>query len=55
MLGLKLTRVSKKDPNGSFYQHGLPLIPIWMLVKCGMKLLIRSQTSTAALLKIGNG
>ena len=44
-----------------FYQHGLTLIPAWISNhipgpgKCGMKLLIHSQTSTVAPLKFGNG
>ena len=40
---------------GPIYEHGLTLIPEWLAitcpVKCGMKLLIHSQTSVVAPLK----
>ena len=43
---------------GPFYKHGLTLIPAWIRncihIKCGMKLLIHSQTSTVQPLKFGN-
>ena len=42
------------DP-GPFYTDGLTSIPAWISdhMKCGMKLLIHSQTSTVAPLKFG--
>ena len=44
---------------GPFYQHGLTLIPAWIIyhmpVKFGIQLRIHSQTSTVTQLKFGNG
>ena len=40
------------DINDNHFNHGYVIKSI---IKCGMKLLIRSQTSTGAPLKFGNG
>ena len=40
------------NPRGPFYQHGLVVAPN---MKCVMKLLLHSQTSTVQPLKFGNG
>ena len=54
-----LSLISDAMTWGLSYQYGLTLIPAWIsnyiIIKCGMKLLIHSQTSKVQPLKFGNG